>query len=235
MSFLNRLKVKNVFYTGNLKLIKSDIKTNLENQNSKLLKELNFWCGVSTHNGEENFCLQTHLELKKTNEKIITIIAPRHINRIDQIIKLCREKNLSYQVLDKEDLLNKNKEIILINSFGILPYFLKYSKSVFIGKSTIKKLESDSGQNPIEAAQLGCFIYHGEYIYNFKEIYEILEKNEISKKINNFNELSKNILIDFNKPSKNINQFSDLMKSLSEKTLSSYKHYINNLLVNENI
>ena len=31
-------------------------------------------------------------------------------------------------------------------------------------------------QNPIDAAKLGCKIYHGPYVYNFKEIYEILEK-----------------------------------------------------------
>ena len=46
----------------------------------------------------------------------------------------------------------------------------------------IKKLKNDGGQNPIEAAKLKCKIYHGPYVYNFEEIYEILEKNNISKK-----------------------------------------------------
>ena len=41
------------------------------------------------------------------------------------------------------------------------------------------------GQNPIEPAVLGCNILHGPYIQNFKEIYKFLEKNKISKKINN--------------------------------------------------
>ena len=40
----------------------------------------------------------------------------------------------------------------------------------------IKKLKNDGGQNPIEAAKLGCKIYHGPYVYNFEEIYKILEK-----------------------------------------------------------
>ena len=68
---------------------------------------------------------------------------------------------------------------------------LKYAKSVFIGKSMIKKLKNDGGQNPIDAAKLGCKIYHGPYVYNFEEIYKFLEKNNISKKINNYEELSK--------------------------------------------
>ena len=38
------------------------------------------------------------------------------------------------------------------------------------------------GKNPIDAAKLGCKVYHGPYIYNFQEIYEIL-KNNISTEI----------------------------------------------------
>ena len=32
----------------------------------------------------------------------------------------------------------------------------------------IKKLENVGGQNPIEAAMLGCKVYHGPYVYNFR-------------------------------------------------------------------
>ena len=52
----------------------------------------------------------------------------------------------------------------------------KYSKSVFIGKSLIKKLENVGGQNPIDAAKLGYEVYHGPYVYNFKEIYDFTKK-----------------------------------------------------------
>ena len=31
-------------------------------------------------------------------------------------------------------------------------------------------------QNPIEAAKLNCKIYHGPYVTNFSDIYEILAK-----------------------------------------------------------
>ena len=65
----------------------------------------------------------------------------------------------------------------------------------------IKKLEKEGGQNPIEAAKLNCKIYHGPYIYNFKQIYEILEMNSISKKINSYEELSENLIKDLENPS----------------------------------
>ena len=43
----------------------------------------------------------------------------------------------------------------------------------------IKKLHKVGGQNPIEAAKLGCKIYHGPYIYNFKEIYDFLKPGDL--------------------------------------------------------
>ena len=61
---------------------------------------------------------------------------------------------------------------------------------VFIGKSTIKHLKNVGGQNPVEAAKLRCKIYHGPYVYNFEEIYEILKKNKISKEIKDYKQLS---------------------------------------------
>ena len=65
----------------------------------------------------------------------------------DILIELKNKKNyvtnliLKYQILNKNDNINKNKEIIIINSFGNLSNFLNYAKSVFIGKSTIKKFK----------------------------------------------------------------------------------------------
>ena len=61
-----------------------------------------------------------------------------------------------------------------------------------------KRLEKEGGQNPIEAAKLGCKIYHGPYVYNFKEIYDLLKKYKISKKVKDEKQLVKNLNIDFN-------------------------------------
>ena len=71
--------------------------------------------------------------------------------------------------------------------------YFKYAKSVFIGKSLLSNLKDVGGQNPIDAAKLGCKIYHGPYINNFKEIYDILEKNKISFKVDNADKLASNL------------------------------------------
>ena len=60
----------------------------------------------------------------------------------------------------------------------------------------IHKLKDVGGQSPIEAAQLGCKVYHGPYIYNFKEIYNILNENGISEKIEDSKHLADKVLKD---------------------------------------
>jgi len=180
---LLKLNNKNVHFHGNLKLINKINLNNLNNLDNDILLKKKFWLAASTHKGEEIFCLKTHLELKKIYKDITTIIAPRHIDRVLDIKKICDNYNLNVQILNKDELILEDKEIIIINSFGILQNYFKYAVNVFIGKSTIKELEGVGGQNPIDAAILGCKVYHGPYVYNFKEVYEILEKNNISKKL----------------------------------------------------
>ena len=97
----------------------------------------------------------------------------------------------------------------------------------------MKKLEKVGGQNPIEAAKFGCRIYHGPYVYNFREIYEILEKNKISKKINGEEELSKNLSIDLENFENKNNENSLLIKNLGKQTLSNTILDIKNFLKND--
>ena len=231
--YLKKLNAKNIFYTGNIKLINNIEKEEINNPNKVILEKNRFWFAASTHKGEEDFCLKTHLILKEKYKKIITIIAPRHIGRINKIKKLCDKLNLNSQVLNKDDIIVENKEIILINSFGVLSNFFKYAKSVFIGKSLIKKLDKVGGQNPIDAAKLGCKIYHGPFVYNFDEVYKTLEQNKISRKIENSEELAENLFADLKDIKKNTNEFSTLMNSLASKTLHDTMKNINIFLSNE--
>ena len=231
--FLLKFNAKNIFFNGNIKLINRINEKNIKNINKDILSNNRFWVAASTHKSEENICLQTHLKIKKKFKRIITIIAPRHINRVQDIERLCKKLDLSVQILEKDQIISKDKEIVIINSFGELPAYFKYAKSVFIGKSTIKKLENVGGQNPIDAAKLGCKVYHGPYVYNFKEIYEILSRNNISKEIKNPRELSNNLIIDLENPYKIDNEISILINNLGEKTLADTMKNINYFLFNE--
>ena len=231
--YLDKLNAKNIHFLGNIKLINYIDNRKLNIQNEEVLTKRRFWIAISTHSGEETLCLNVHLKLKKFYENIKTIVAPRHVQRINDIKKLCESLKISYQILDKNDLIDDSKEIILINSYGNLGIFLKYAKSVFIGKSTLKKLKHVGGQSPIDAAKMGCKIYHGPYIYNFSEIYGILKENNISREIEGSEDLAKNLERDLRNMEKNEREISAKINSLGIKTLNNTMQKIDNFLVNE--
>ena len=227
---LKKLNVKNLKYFGNIKFTGTLQKNDLIDKNLENLKKKTYWCAASTHEGEEITCLKTHVNLKNVYKDIITIIIPRHINRTSEINNLCKKYKLSSQILNEKDMVQDSKEIIIVNSFGSLTKFFNYSKSVFIGKSLIEKLQKEGGQNPIEAAKLGCKIYHGPYIYNFKEIYDLLESYKISKKINNDVELFNNLVIDLKESKLDQNEITENINSLGEKILNSTVAEIDNFI-----
>jgi len=190
---LNKLQVKNLKYIGNLKYAARNKLEELGNSNKKILDNFKTWCAVSTHNDEEIIILKTHLEIKKKYNNILTIIIPRHIDRSSFIKNLSSKLNLNSQVLNDGDLIDFKTEILIINSFGVLSKYFNYCKNIFIGKSFLKRLENVGGQNPIDAAKFGCKIFHGPYVYNFKEIYEHLRSLGVAKKVNNQVELAAEI------------------------------------------
>ena len=232
--YLSKLNANNIFYAGNLKLIDNNISTNknIKSEQGGLTVKKN-WCAISTHDDEEKFCLKVHLNIKNKYNDSSVIIAPRHLERVKDIKKLCEYFSLNCQILNKEDLIKSEADVVIINSFGNLTNFIRSSKSVFMGKSLLKKYKTSGGQNPIEAAKLGCKVYHGPYISNFNEIYEILAKNNISKKIENDKELINFLLEDFKKQENNSLKNTLFMSDLSKKTLAQSMDHINKFLSNE--
>ena len=232
-NYFEKLGLKKVYFKGNIKLIDQINVSKIKNLNHQTLLTRRFWFAASTHKEEESFCLKTHLKLKEKFKDVLTIIAPRHIDRSFEIKLLAEKLNLKVQIINKGDIISENKELIIINYFGSLQSYFKYAKSVFIGKSMIKKLIHDGGQNPIEAAKLNCKVYHGPYVYNFEEIYKILKMNNISKKINDYHELSDCLLTDLELTKKNIEQISDPLKGLGQKTLIDTTSLLDNFINND--
>ena len=147
---------------------------------------------------------------------------------------MCQKYNLKVQILEEGEKIYEDTEVLILNAFGVLQNYFKYAKSVFIGKSLIKKLENDGGQNPIDAAKLGCKIYHGPYVYNFREIYNLLEKKNISKQIITYSELSENLVNDLKNPLKKESDANSSINSLGQITFKDTMKKINEFINNEN-
>ena len=232
-NYLGKLRARNVRYEGNLKLIKEININKINEKNSDILSKIRFWFAASIHEEEDIFCLKIHNELKKSYKDIITIIAPRHLNRVEKIKILSEKKNFKVQILNTDDKISQDKEILIVNSFGALQGYFKYAKSVFIGKSIVPRLKRDSGQSPIDAAKLNCKIYHGPYVSNFKELYEIFKINKISHKIDNYLELSKKLILDLKENQKKERFDVNYIQKMENNILINTMNVVNNFLQDE--
>jgi 3-deoxy-D-manno-octulosonic-acid transferase len=185
--YLKLLGAKKIKFIGNLKFTES--KKNIDGLNKNLKKfflSKKVWCASSTHEIEEELCANVHKKLKTKHNNLITIIIPRHIHRTEEIVDQIKKLNLKIHLHDSKHKIDKSTDIYLVNSFGLTKSFFKICKTVFLGGSIIKH----GGQNPIEAARFGCKILHGPNVWNFDEIYHLLNKYKVSNKITNLNQLT---------------------------------------------
>ena len=77
-----------------------------------------FWCAASTHNKEELLVGKVHKELKLKNKNLITVIIPRHINRVKQIIAEINELGLNVVSRSTKKLKLKGIDIFIVDTFG---------------------------------------------------------------------------------------------------------------------
>jgi len=219
--FLKKLKVKKIKTIGNLKFAEQDSK--IMNKLNSRFKSKKIWVASSTHSNEEIFCAKTHMELKKKNKNLLTILIPRHIHRVQQIKSELENLRLNviYHSSNTKNL--KNIDIYIVDTFGETKQFHKVGTSVFIGGSIINR----GGQNPLEAARYGAKILHGPNVDNFKDVYKTLSNLKISKKITTPRELASAIIFKRNK------KLGDKIKKIGAKILKETINDLDKLIKNE--
>ena len=181
-NYLKKLGAENIKKLGNLKFSETSLKNiNKINKNTQKFfdsKKILFGA-ISTHQSEEIFCTKIHTDLKKKYINGVTIIVPRHIHRATEIKEEIEKSGLKVHLHSSGKKIDSRTDIYLVNTFGETKLFLKICKIVFLGGSLIEH----GGQNPLEAARIGCKVIHGPNISNFLEVYNLLNKNNISSKI----------------------------------------------------
>ncbi len=185
-NYLKSLGAKKIKYIGNLKFAQAEKNENsLNNSLVSFFNSKKIWCAASTHNTEEEICGNVHNNLKKKYKNLLTIIIPRHIHRTNKIINDLKKLNLKIHLHNSRREIESDTDIYLVDTFGKTKSFFKLCKTVFLGGSIIRH----GGQNPLEAARYGCKILHGPYIWNFNEIYSLLNKYKVSNEIKNTKQL----------------------------------------------
>ncbi len=106
---------------------------------------------------------------------LLTIIIPRHARRGAEIAGLAAARGFAVAQRSSEFEVDENAlpDIYVADTKGELGLFYRLTGIALLGKSLLPSLSG--GQNPIEAAKLGCAILHGPNVANFEPIYRALD------------------------------------------------------------
>jgi len=226
VSFLKKLGAKNIKYFGNLKYSQTENeKIDIDNKTIKFISKKTVWCASSTHNSEEKFAGLIHNKLKKKYKNLLTVIIPRHINRKEEIKKQLSNLGLKVHLHEPKTRIHQDTDIYLVNSFGKTKSFYSLIRNVFLGGSLIEH----GGQNPLEAVRYNCNILHGPNVSNFKEIYEFLYNQKISKKVINLNQTI-NVLHELFNSKKSQKNIKNKINKIGQKILKKNIDEINLIL-----
>ncbi|HVP76998.1 MAG TPA: 3-deoxy-D-manno-octulosonic acid transferase [Thermodesulfobacteriota bacterium] len=125
----------------------------------------------STHSGEEEILVSLYKELKKMEPHLLLILAPRHLERLEEVERILKKEAISW--LRKTSLRlspgrpdQVSPEVILLDTMGELTGIYSLGTLVFVGGSLVRI----GGHNPLEPLFFKKCVLFGPYMFNFLEI-----------------------------------------------------------------
>jgi 3-deoxy-D-manno-octulosonic-acid transferase len=122
------------------------------------------WLAASTHPGEDEIILAAHRLLAPDHPGLLTVIVPRHPPRGPDIAALAGDLPVARRGAGQEA--GPGVAVYVADTLGELGLFYRLARVALIGGSLVPH----GGQNPLEAARLGCPIITGPHHFNFGEI-----------------------------------------------------------------
>ncbi len=127
--------------------------------------------GGSTHRGEEQILTKAFLNLRQKFPSLCLFIAPRHVERVQQIRAQLEALSLDVRVASRVAGDNETKaDCVLLDRTGELQRWYSIATVVFIGKS----LTAHGGQNPVEPILAGKPVIFGPHMENFATLAKTL-------------------------------------------------------------
>jgi 3-deoxy-D-manno-octulosonic-acid transferase len=185
----DRLKV-----AGNLKA-EIELPILSEKQVKEMKDDLNIPADVkvviagSTRKGEEEKLLNAFAKALEQRDDLALIIAPRHLERTDEIVKV--SEGLMLPVIKRTRLKKEDKwKVLILDTIGELSFFYSVVDAAFIGGSLVPW----GGQNFLEPAFYGKPIFFGPHMDNFAYLAELFINRGAAKAITCENDLLKMFL-----------------------------------------
>jgi 3-deoxy-D-manno-octulosonic-acid transferase len=149
---------------------------------------------ASTHRPEEKMMLEIIQKMKENlnfPKDWSLILVPRHPERSDEVEKEIVEHGFScvrFSALES-GITRSEGEFILIDKIGVLSSLYGLADLCFVGGSLIPH----GGQNMIEPAAMGCPVFFGPHVHNFREAVSLLLNEKGAIRLKNLEECSETL------------------------------------------
>ncbi|WP_339910466.1 3-deoxy-D-manno-octulosonic acid transferase [Symmachiella dynata] len=147
----------------------------------------------STQSPEEDYALAAYREIRKSVPQLRLILVPRHKERFEEVARLVQSQGFALTRRstvtsgDSTDGDSANgPPVLLLDTLGELSACWGLADIAFVGGSLTKR----GGQNMIEPAGYGAAVLFGPNTRNFRDVVEILLKNDAAVVVHNAEELT---------------------------------------------
>ena len=164
---LRVLGAKNALCLGNLKYAGLPLPID-EEKRTEFLKQSadrRMWLASATHNDEEIRIAKIHKRLIEKFPGLLTVIAPRHPQRGEEIQNRINELGLQTALRSKNEKITAKTDIYIADTIGEMGLWYDVINIVFIGGSLIPH----GGQNFMEPSRVRDAVIVGPHMHNFTD------------------------------------------------------------------
>ncbi|MDF1793822.1 MAG: 3-deoxy-D-manno-octulosonic acid transferase [Thalassobaculaceae bacterium] len=144
------------------------------------------WLAANTHPGEDAVVLDAHLRLAAARPDLLTVIAPRHATRGDEIAALIRTRGLTLARRSAGEAVTQETAVYLADTMGEMAAFYTAIPITFLAGSLVPV----GGHNPIEPAHCGTALLVGPQVPNNRDAADALLSAGAARQIEGADDLA---------------------------------------------
>lgn len=144
---------------------------------------------ASTHPGEEEIAIKTYKELISNHQNIRLIIAPRHIERVNNISSLIKENGFNPILKTSNKKIRSTNDIFVLDTIGELMDYLRESYITVLCGSFVKV----GGHNILEPISAMSYTIIGPYDFKISELSNEFKQKNALLQVQNKEELKSKI------------------------------------------
>ena len=157
--------------TGDLKLEAPTSSLELAPDLARVLAGAPFWVAASTRPGEEEAVLGAHAAAQRAGLASAVVLAPRHLERIQQVERLLAARDVSWRRRsDANPAPLAAGEVLLLDTLGEVPALIALARFAFVGGT----LAALGGHNVLEPAYAGRAVLFGPHVEAVREAAALL-------------------------------------------------------------